>query len=190
MVVVIIAVWILGCGVAVAGDSFVITATFDSQTQAQAWAAVNGGWVLDTDLYPALKPNHFAVVRGPFALSKAAATELAALGHGSSYEHAYVKDGGNSRLPTSLTNGVPPALVAALLGEISIEIEEHAGGANPCEPQEPYQSVALSYAGVVRRYDATTDQYPIVASRVPIDIGSFWVIKRTGEIDRMRACFE
>ena len=83
-----------------------------------------------------------------------------------------------------------PAVLAAILGELLITVEEHPGASNPCEPQEPYESVSLSYMGVTRKHDAATDTYPPVAERVPIKMGTFSVIKRTGELDRMRACFE
>src|SRR4051794_20502212 len=47
-------------------DYFVITATQTSKDAAQKQAAERGGWVLDTNLYPGLVSNKYAVVRGPF----------------------------------------------------------------------------------------------------------------------------
>jgi hypothetical protein len=187
---VVVAALMLGPSIVLAENFFVITATSDSQARAQKWAAENGGWVLDTDAYSALTPNQFAVVRGPFKTAKLAESRLATLKSGAAYKGAYVKHAGAPRLPTNLGNAVPAVALAVLLGEISVAIEDHTGGSNPCEPQEPYQSVSLSYAGLSRRYDPATDSYPVASERVPIDVGSFSIIKRTGELDRMRACYE
>ena len=187
---------VLGVGIvallthpALADNFFVITGTFQSQAAAQISAAETGGWVLDTDAYNALAPGLFAVVRGPFRSAKAAQSQLSFITSGGGYAGAYVKAGGSPRLPQALATG-PPAVLAAILGELLITVEEHPGASNPCEPQEPYESVSLSYMGVTRKHDAATDTYPPVAERVPIKMGTFSVIKRTGELDRMRACFE
>jgi hypothetical protein len=166
-----------------AENFFVITATFDSQRQAQNAAAETGGWVLDTDIYSALTPDLFAVVRGPFSTDAAAKAELQFLSSSRGYQGAYVKAAGAPRFPMN-------PLQAALFGEVSIELEDRPGGTNPCEPQEPYQSIKLSHAGVTRRHDQASDTFPIVAERLPIDLGGFSVIKRTGELQLMRACFE
>jgi hypothetical protein len=181
---------VLASNVAHAEDFFVITATFHSQTEAQNAAATTGGWVLDTDLYSGLTPNLFAVVRGPFNSESAAKAERDFLTL-PEFKGAYVKAGGASRLPRDPAGSARDAAVrAALLGEISVELEDHPGGENPCEPQEPYQEVKLSYMTVTRQYDARSDSYPVVGERRPLDLGAFSLIKRTGELKLMRACYE
>ncbi len=47
-----------------AGDHYVITHTLNTQKEAQEKAALDGGWVLNTNLYSDLKKDLFAVVRG------------------------------------------------------------------------------------------------------------------------------
>jgi hypothetical protein len=41
-----------------------------------------------------------------------------------------------------------------------------------------------------RTYNDQTQTDGVKARRVNLDIGGFWVIKRTGEIERMRVCAE
>src|SRR5262245_60539893 len=77
-----------------ADDYFVVTGTFQSQAAAQVSAAESGGWALDTDLYSGLKPNLFAVVRGPFRSSSAAKSELKFLTSNGDYRGSYVKASG------------------------------------------------------------------------------------------------
>jgi len=183
--------WLLAVAPACAGDVFVITATFPSQGAAQTEAAVRGGWVLDTDVYPNLIANAFAVVRGPFQDVKAAGNQLKFLRSGGGYPGAYVKDAGTPRLPANVGSpGLRPQLLAALLGELSVEVSDQPGGGNPCEPQEPYQEVQVSYVDVTRAIDDKSDTVREGTERRSVEVGAFWVIKRTGEVFRMRQCFE
>ena len=59
-----------------AADFFVVTDTFKSQQDAQARAALVGGWVLDTDAYSGLTPSLFVVVRGPYSTRQVADQRL------------------------------------------------------------------------------------------------------------------
>jgi hypothetical protein len=184
-----IAVTLLG-GTARAADFFVVTDTFKGQPDAQARAASIGGWVLDTDAYSGLGPALFAVVRGPYSSRQNAEQSLKELKATKGYKGAYVKDGGTLRLPPSLVKSVSPKVLAGLLGELSITATDRPGGSNPCEPQEPYQDVSLSVVTLDRTYNEKTETDGVKPRRVNLDIGGFWVIKRTGEIERMRVCTE
>src|SRR4029078_8587026 len=98
-----------------AGDQFIILGIEETQAAAQSAAATSGAWVLDTDLYPKLPPNRFAVFQGPFTSAFAARAELAIL-KGAGVEGASVRDAGESRLPLALGDGKgPPAVFTALL---------------------------------------------------------------------------
>jgi len=183
--------WLLSVAPICAGDFYVITATFPSQGAAQTEAALHGGWVLDTDFYANLTPNTFSVVRGPFSGEVDARKELKFLLSGSGYRGAYVKDAGKPRLGGNLgSTALRPQLLAALLGELSVEVTDRPGGENPCEPQEPYQDVQISFVDVARTIDGSSDKVREEAHRREVEVGAFRIIKRTGEIDRMRQCFE
>src|SRR5262249_41880750 len=106
------------------------------------------------------------------------------------FKTAYVKDAGTLRVAAGLAKSVPPKVLTALLGELSVVVTENPGGANPCEPQEPYQDVSLSVVTLDRTYDAKTETEGVKPRRREIDIGGFRVIKRTGEVERMRICTE
>jgi len=173
-----------------AADFFVVTDTFKSQRDAQTRAADVGGWVLDTDAYSGLTPNLFAVVRGPYANREVAEQRLNELKAIKTYKAAYVKDAGALRVAPVLARSVPPKILTALLGELSVEVTDRPGGTNPCEPQEPYQSVSVSAVTVDRTYNKAKDAEGFKARRIDLDIGGFWVIKRTGEVERMRVCAE
>jgi hypothetical protein len=174
-----------------AGDFYVVTATFPSQGAAQTEAALRGGWVLDTDFYPNLTANTFAVVRGPFPVEQLARKELKFLLSGGGYSGAYVKDAGKPRLSGSLGSpSLRPQLLAALLGELSVEVTDHPGGENPCEPQEAYQDVQISFVDLTRKVSDGSDTSRVGTERRDVDVGAFRIIKRTGEIDRMRQCYE
>jgi hypothetical protein len=173
-----------------AAEFFVVTDTFKSQQEAQARAAAVGGWVLDTDAYSGLSPSLFAVVRGPYASRQVADRRLKELKTAKAYRTAYVKDAGTLRVAPALAKSVPPRVLTALLGELSVVVKDRPGGTNPCEPQEPYQDVSLSVATVDHTYNDKTETDAYKARRVDLDIGGFWVIKRTGEIERMRICDE
>jgi hypothetical protein len=177
-------------GRAKAADFFVVTDTFKSQQDAQNRAALVGGWVLDTDVYTGLAPNQFAVVRGPYASRQVADQQLKDLTAIKTYKSAYVKEGGTVRIPPALANSIPPKVLAALLGELSVVVTDRPGATNPCEPQEPYQEVTLSVVTLDRTIDPKTDADGFKARRVALEIGGFSVIKRTGEVERMRICAE
>jgi hypothetical protein len=174
---------------AFANDFFVITDTFKSQRDAQIRAAAVGGWALDTDIYSGLERDRFAVVRGPFATAQAATKELADLKKSKKYKSAYVRDGGVLRLVGDAL-GMPSKVLAALLGELSVDIKDMPGGANPCEPGEPYQDISLSFMTLDRTRNPISEAEGFKPRRAAIDIGGFWIIKRTGEIERMRVCAE
>jgi len=173
-----------------AADFFVFTDTFKSQQDAQDRAALVGGWVLDTDTYSGLAPNLFAVVRGPYSTRQVADRRLKELKAIKTYKSAYVKEGGAVRIAPALAISVSPRVLAALLGELSVAVTDRPGATNPCEPQEPYQEVTLSVVTLDRTIDAKTDADGFKPRRVTLDIGSFRVIKRTGEVERMRICAE
>ena len=170
-------------------DWFVFTSAGKDQSAAQATAATNGGWVLDTDFYPALTPGLYAVVRGPFADKGTAQAQLDSLKRW--HKDAYLKDGGAPlALPALGSAALDARLIAALLGELAVEVTRHKGADNPCEPQEPYRAVALSWTSIARVYDPASGDISVEASKQAIDLGGFWIIESTGEIDRMRVCME
>jgi hypothetical protein len=181
---------IVSVGGTARADFFVVTDTFKAQQEAQNRAALVGGWVLDTDAYSGLPPSLFAVVRGPFASRPIAEQRLKELKAIKTYKAAYVKDAGTLRVAPAFAKSIPPKVLTALLGELSVVVTEKRGGSNPCEPQEPYQDVSLSVATVDRTYDEKTETDGFKPRRLAVDIGGFWVIKRTGEIERMRVCAE
>ena len=152
--------WVLGTiGIglsapALAGDHYILLGLEETQAAAQSQAATSGAWVLDTDLYTKLPPNRFAVVQGPFASATIAKEELRFLQSGGLLPGATVKDAGETRLPLRLGNGkVPPAVFTALLGELTVDVEDRPGSASPCEPQEPYQRVDVHIMGLDNKGD-------------------------------------
>jgi hypothetical protein len=180
----------LGPVEAAAGDHFIILGTERSQEAAQQVAAMSEAWVLDTDLYPKLPPNLFAVVRGPYVTSAEARAELAFLQTGGEYEEAQVKDAGACRLPPNLGGAkLPAAVFTALMGELSVEVTDKPGSTNPCEPQEPYQRVEIRLMRLeLAGEGADPSRIRAVPQTLPVD--GFFVIKRTGEIQRLRICME
>ena len=81
-------------------------------------------------------------------------------------------------------------MIAALLGEIRIDVLEAKGGSNPCEPQEPYKNISLSYVTVARAWDEKKKEILFKPKEVRLDTGASREIKRTGQIYRMRICTE
>ncbi len=145
------------------GPFFVIAATFRSKASAQAEGRRHGGWVLRTDLYRSLTPGLFAVVHGPYTRRTDAETDLATIRL--RQPEAYVRSAGASILPAALGD---PALLSALLGEVTTESAQGAPGA-PCAPDEPYTSVRMMGPG--------GDM-----------LGAFQVVERTGEVRAVRPC--
>ncbi len=176
---------------AVADDFYVITGTYKTQKEAQQTAATKGGWVLNTNFYNQLTSNLYAVVRGPFRTKDEADKQLASLKEGGRYPGSYVKNAGNINIEVKIGNkALSPQMIAALLGEIRIDITESKGGTNPCEPEEPYKELSLSYVTLERSQDEKKDKIVFKPLDVQLEVGAFWEIKRTGEIDRMRICAE
>lgn len=174
---------------ALAGDHFIVIAIEETQSAAQATAATSGAWVLDTDLYPKLPPNRFAVVHGPFASAAEAKAELSFLKNDGGLEAATVKDAGECRLPLNLGVGkAPPAVFTALLGELTVEVEDRPGATTPCEPQEPYQRVEVRIMSLGPSKEGAAA--PLQAIKQTLPLGGFFVIKRTGEVQRLRICVE
>jgi hypothetical protein len=147
--------------------------------------------VLNTNFYDHLTRNLYAVVRGPFRTKAEADEQLASLMSGGKYAGSYVKNAGNINIEVKLGNiGLSPQMIAALLGEIRIDVREGKGGSQPCEPEEPYKELSLSYMTVERELDRKKDQVVFKPGDVELDAGAFWEIKRTGEIKHMRVCAE
>jgi hypothetical protein len=177
--------------IAAADDFYVITGTYKTQKEAQQIAANKGGWVLYTNFYSQLTPNLFAVVRGPFKTNKDADKELAFLKEGGRYPGSYVKNAGAINIGVKIGNkALSPQMLAALLGEIRIDVMEQKGGGDPCEPEEPYKQLSLSYVTVERSVDEKKEEAVLKPREVEIDAGVFWEIKRTGEVEHMRICAE
>jgi len=130
------------------------------------------------------------VVRGPYAKRESADQQLKELKSSKTYRAAYVKDAGALHVAAGLARSVPPKVLTALLGELSVDVTDRAGGTDPCEPPEPYQAVSVSVVTLDRTYDKAKDTEGFKPRRVDLDIGGFWIIKRTGEIERMRVCAE
>ena len=178
-------------GSVVADDYYVITGTYKTQIEAQNIAAMKGGWVLNTNFYNQLSPNLFAVVRGPFMTKKEAGKRLTRLMDVGGYPGSYVKNAGTINIQVNIGNtALSPQMIAALLGEIRIDVSESKGGSNPCEPQEPYKQILLSYVTVARDYDEKNDRVIKKPDNIELDVGAFWEIKNSGEVDRMRICTE
>lgn len=148
------------------GPLFVYTGTFSTKAAAQRHARTAGGWVLRTDLYRGLTPGYFAVVHGPFDRRADADAALARLRP--SQSEALVRAAGASTLPAALGD---PALLAALLGEMTASTRNEPDPAFPCRPAEPHTTVYLGGTGPR-----------------PAPLGAFWVLQRTGEVRAVRPC--
>lgn len=176
---------------AFADDFYVITGTYRTQKEAQQIAANKGGWVLNTNFYSQLAPDLYVVARGPFRTKAEADKVLAVLMKGGRYPGSYVKNAGTITIEVKIGNkAISPQMIAALLGEIRIEVREDKGGEHPCEPQEPYKDLTLSHVTIERAFDEKKDQTIFKAQEVELEVGAFREIKRTGQIERMRVCAE
>jgi hypothetical protein len=96
-----------------------------------------------------------------------------------------VKDVGKIRIGALFGGKSNPGIAAALLGELQVTLTEHAGADDPCEPQEPYVGVEISYMSPGRKADGSGE-----AVRRKLDLGLLTIVKRTGEIVHMRVCWE
>jgi hypothetical protein len=182
-----------GATISACADYFVVTNTKTDQKEAQKIAVEKGGWVLPALLYPKLKIHGYAVVRGPFSKIDQAKKELHFLksdDESKDYQSARIIEAGKCVL--ELVGGVKikPQILATLLGEIAVNITEQSGGANPCEPQEPFYEINLSYMGAERKWNEKTQEDSIAPGSVDVDVKGFWIIKRTDAIERMRICTE
>ena len=176
---------------ACADDFYVITATHKTQKEAQDAAALKGGWVLNTNFYTQLTPDLYAVVRGPYKTQAQADEKLAWLTDGGRYPGSYVKNPGKINIEIKLGDRtLSPQMLAALLGELRIDVSEHNGASHPCEPQAPYKQLSLSYVTIERYYDDAKNEVIFQPKDVELDVGAFREIDKTGEIQRMRICAE
>ena len=188
---ILVAALIFISGPVFADDFYIIIGTYKLQKEAQQAAATKGGWVLNTNFYDRLTPNLFAVVRGPFTTKKLADHHLAILMKSGKYRGSYVKNAEMINIQVKIGNkALSPQMLAAILGELRIEVTEHKGSSNPCEPQEPYKGLSFSYVTIARGYDEKKEELLFSPQDVPIEVGAFWEIKSTGEINRMRVCAE
>jgi hypothetical protein len=146
-------------------DHYVIVSSDTTRAEAEAKTVMAGAWVLDTNLYPKLTRNLYAVVWGPFSDRSDARAVLAFLR--GAYPDAYIRDAGAPVASTSGGTQVPSAAVASLLGDVAVEIARQPGGRNGCEPQEPYLAVGVSGGNALE---------------------GFHVVERTGEVRRRGAC--
>ncbi|QTR48912.1 hypothetical protein [Candidatus Thiothrix anitrata] len=179
-------VLLLLSGHVMAGDHYVITHTLNTQKEAQEKAALDGGWVLNTNLYSDLKKDLFAVVRGPFSTQEMAKSELDSISEGGSHPGAYVKDAGNLLITKEMSGQVDPVIIAMLLGEVRIDIKHEQGSDHPCEPSTPYDNISLNYLSVginAASNDMETEE-------ITLDFGQSAKIKKTGELQRQRRCLE
>lgn len=119
--------------------------------------AVQGGRVIDTDLYALLKPGWFAVVRGPYADQARANAALKSLSAYGGYEGAFVQDAGTSILHRAgVDRGLPVGVLESIIGELIVTAVKEQGSAHGCEPQEPYTRIELSWATVGRQLNEAT----------------------------------
>src|SRR5713226_4838181 len=124
----------------------------------------------------------FYVITATFP-SQGAAQSEAALRGGWVLDTDFYKHAGKPRLGGNLGSpALRPQLLVALLCELSVEVAEHAGGEDPCEPQEPYQEVRISFVDLSRTMDDGSSKAREEAKRRDVDVGAFRIIKRTGEI--------
>ena len=178
------------------GDAsyFIVIGSFPDSDSAQDRAAVTGGWVLRTDLYSGLEPGAFLVVRrGPYnSEQEAEAAREAMTKYGAWSAARVVSGGGPSNHLKAIAGDVPPEVVAALLGELRIGLTEHVPDGGLCAPDEPYQSISLSYKSYARQpvEDGLPGETRNVPWERPLDIGHFTRVVRSGELSRLRVCRE
>ena len=181
-----------------AGDYFIVTGVYKGQKEAQYSATDKGGWVLYTNVYDKFTPKDmFSVVRGPYKAKKDAEKELKQLLKSESYFGSYIKDAGKLQIKethemkSNLGNNIPVALLQAIMfGEIGFDIKEEKGAANPCEPQEPYIIISPKKHKIEGSVDENTGKVTYKPIEETLNIGPFFYIKRTGEIDVLRGCSE
>jgi hypothetical protein len=173
------------------GEYFVFTHTFNNQQVAQEKASLVGGWVLNTSFYSKLTPNLYSVVRGPFKTKTEAQKTLSFLIEGGRYKGSYIKYAGKIDIHKGIKSlGISTDVLVALLGELRISNKQQKGADNPCEPQEAYLDIGINYYGLQRAWNSKTERLTFKPEKKHVDIGGFWVIKNSGEIDRMRICAE
>lgn len=153
-----------------AGDHFVYLGSFNAKPAAQAQARRLGGWVLRSDLYQDLTPGFFAVVRGPFRTRTEADSVLALIQP--AQPDAYVRHAGRPVMPATLGE---PALLAAVLGDLTVVVTDSIDIATTCAPSEPYMTVVVGFT------EAQDGGENASAS-------GYWMIERTGEVMPIRVC--
>jgi hypothetical protein len=110
---------------------------------------------------------------------------------GGMYPGSYVRNAGGINIEIKIGNkALSPQMLAALLGELRIDVSENKGGSDPCEPQESYKLISLSYVTVARGYDEKKDKETYKPKDIELEVGAFREINKTGEVDRMRICSE
>lgn len=150
------------------GALFVYLGSFSSKASAQVHARLHDGWVLRSDLYRGLSPGYFAAVLGPFR-TRADADEALA-GVQLDVPGAFVREAGAPVLPPSLGDA---ALLAAVLGDLIVDVSAEPDDANPCAPTEPHLTVLVGF-----------DQ----TQGADAPAAGFWVVERTGEIRPILLC--
>lgn len=175
---------------------FVVTALESSKTEAQALAAVEGGWVLNTNLYRGLPSDLFAVVRGPFQREQSAASRAAELSSHSTWADAYVQAvGAPSEVLLAVAEAfgrdLPLQAVAALVGEVDLDLVRNPGGSTACEFEEPHFELQLTVARSVLQLDPENDaRFLRVAERKSLDSLGLYLVEKTGVVDALRQCRE
>ena len=145
------------------GPYFVYLGSFTAKASAQRQAADHDGWVLRTDLYRDLSPGFYAAVLGPFAARPDADEALASVRL--DLPDAFVRAAGPALLPGALGD---PALLSAVLGDLTVRVSAAPDTANVCAPDEPYVTVVVGFE----------------QSRAWADVpaAGFWLVERTGEV--------
>jgi hypothetical protein len=152
------------------GPFFVYLGSFSEKPSAQAHAARHGGWVLRTDLYRGLAPGFFAAVLGPFRERPDAEAALTLVQ--ADLPDAFVRAAGEPVLPRALGEA---ALLAAVLGDLVVDVSAEADADDPCAPAEPHLTVLVGFAQTRGR-----------AEDAPA--AGFWLIERTGEVRPIVLC--
>ncbi len=154
------------------GPYFVYMGSFSTKVAAQSHAAQFGGWTLRTDLYSGLTPGFYAAVIGPFRDrpdAEAALQDVLLI-----QPDAIVRSAGRPLFPSSLGDS---GLLAAVLGDLTVIVNNDSTLANPCAPTEPHFTILIGFVE------------PILGDE-NAPLGGFWMVERTGEVIPIRRCEE
>lgn len=188
---ILIVIFLLFSFEAFAESYFVVSGSYEQQDEAQREAVLNGGWVLNTNFYSKLKPNFFAVVRGPFKSKRVASKVLLELQKTNRFKNSYIKDAGTVALIEGIDkSGIPLEIVLAILGEIRIDYQKVDRGRNPCEPSGEFIDYSLHYYSLKRVWEQSKNLSRFESAQYRVDIGGLWLIGQDQSIERMRKCFE